>query len=450
MHLIYLALLACLFCVPSLLHASDEPVQAVTIDTLLQRAINRNLIAGGVVVVGNKNGILHASARGALNSNAAAPPLNEHTIFDIASLTKVVATTPAVMTLLDSGKVALSDPISRWFPEFKDAGRDDITLLHLLTHTSGLNDFNVSGDDPMKTTIQRAAGEKFRNRPGERFNYADINFILLGEMVRRVSGLPLNEYCRSNIYEPLNARETMFLPPAHLASTIAPTTDPTSGIVQDHNSRRLGGVAGHAGLFSSAYDLANYARMILGGGVLDGKRILSEQVVTRMCSPYKSGNGVVRGLGWDINSPYSAPRGMLFSDKSFGHTGYSGSSIWIDPAQDLFVILLTNRLNYRETSVFNQLRRNVSTLASASFSLGNYPALPPVLETERMLEELIQEFKPAAIQLLPQKVVKQKVAKQKLVRSSSSKSLKLAFHKRSGKKTIKTASAHRNGSRRRG
>ena len=377
-----IAVLAYLLCFPSLPGAADEatePGRAAVIDALLESAISRNLISGGVVVIGNSSGILHSSSRGSLNTVASSPSLDEHTIFDVASLTKVVATTPAVMLLLDSGQITLSDPITRWFPEFKGSGKDDLTLLHLLTHTSGLVDFTVSGQDAMKTTIRRAAAQKIRHRPGSRFRYADINFMLLGELVRRISGLPLDQYCSDRIYTPLEARATMFVPPAHVAGTIAPTTGLIPGIVQDRNAQRLGGVAGHAGLFSSAYDLASYARMILGGGMLDSRRILSREAVNRMLSPYVSGNGVIRCLGWDMNSPYSAPRGELFSEESFGHTGYSGSSIWIDPAQDLFVIMLTNRLDYRNITMFNQLRRDVSTYAAASFNVtGNHPALPPV------------------------------------------------------------------------
>jgi CubicO group peptidase (beta-lactamase class C family) len=219
----------------------------------------------------------------------------------------------------------------------------------------------------MKEAIRKAAAEKNRPRPGSSFKYADINFILLGELVHRVSGRRLDTYCHDEIYAPLGANETGFLPPSSLAGTIAPTLGYPSGIVQDRNARRLGGVAGHAGLFSSAGDLALFARMILGGGAIDGRQILSERVVNQMTAPYFSNRGaVVRCLGWDMASPFSAPKSS-FSEVSFGHTGYSGSSIWIDPKQDLFVVLLTNRINYRNTNVFNQFRRDVSTVASAVF-----------------------------------------------------------------------------------
>lgn len=365
-------IIACLFFCASPLFASVEPLDFVlsdSIDALLERAISNNLIAGGVVVVGNRHGILHTTARGRLNDSPAAPLLTEQTIFDIASLTKVIATAPAVMKLLDEGRITLLDPLTRWFPEFVGTGREGITILNLLTHTSGLDDVELCAADAMKSAIRKTAEQKCRHQPGSRFHYADINFILLGELVQRVSGTTLDRFCRDQLYGPLGTHETMFLPPAELAATIAPTGRTSCGIVQDPNARRLDGVAGHAGLFSSAADLARFARLILGGGAIDGTRILSEQAVSRMTTPYYCSEGtVIRGLGWDMDSPFSSPKGSLFSKGSFGHTGYSGSSIWIDPSQDLFVILLTTRLNYRDNGIFNQLRRDISTAASANFS----------------------------------------------------------------------------------
>jgi len=382
MRLFRILLIICLTTLPSLLLASeDKPItnRTAIIDLLLERAISSHLIAGGVVVIGNRNGILFTTAKGRLNDNPGAPPLNETTVFDLASLTKVIATAPAVMKLLDEKRISLLDPLSRWFPEFKGSGGEDITILNLLTHTSGLSDIELHPGQAMKEAILKAAAQNNRPRPGSRFNYADINFILLGELVQRVSGKNLDTYSRDELYAPLGARRTGFLPPGNLAETIAPTLGYSGGIVQDKNARRLGGVAGHAGLFSSADDLALYARMILGNGAIDGRQILSERVVSQMTAPYFSNSGaVVRCLGWDMDSPYSAPKGSFFSETSFGHTGYSGSSIWIDPQQDLFVILLTNRINYRNRKVFSQFRRDVSSVASAVFRSpdGDQEALP--------------------------------------------------------------------------
>jgi CubicO group peptidase (beta-lactamase class C family) len=359
-----------------LLSASDDLLDAgrtTTIDFLLERAIAQGLIAGGVVVIGNHAGVLHSTARGRVTAAPEGALLDEHTLFDLASLTKVLATTPAVMKLLEEGRISLMDPLTRWFPEFEGSGREDITILNLLTHTSGLHDMRIPAADPIPGAIRQAAAQQTWQQPGRQFLYADINFILLGELVRRVSGSRLDIFCSQRIFGPLGLHETMFLPPPDLSASIAPTVGEDqrlgSGIVQDTNARILGGVAGHAGLFGSAADIACFARLVLCNGVLDGQRIFSEQIIAQMTAPYFYSNGrVTRGLGWDIHSPYSAPRGHFFSDTSFGHTGYSGSSLWLDPRRDLFVILLTIRLDYQDKRMFNRLRSDISTLAVATFS----------------------------------------------------------------------------------
>lgn len=373
----------------------------ITIDFLIERAISKNLIGGGVVVIGNHDGILSSTSRGRLTASADSPLLDEQTIFDLASLTKVIATTPAIMKLLDEGLISLKTPLVRWFPEFKGSDLGNATILHLLTHTSGLTDFDMSKNQAMKTAVSRAAAAISRQRPGSSFNYADINFILLGELVERVSGRSLDTYCREEIFAPLVNSETMFLPTMNLANRIAPTVGADSGTVQDRNARRLGSVAGHAGLFSSAQDLSRFARLLLSGGVIDGRRILSEQAVKQMTAPFSCNNSeVVRGLGWDIKSPYSAPKGKLFSEVSFGHTGYSGSSIWIDPGQDLFVILLTNRLDYKDVRGFNQLRSDISTIAVEEFQkTGGSPRIATIPDITKI--PLTQQRSRVAMRKIP-------------------------------------------------
>jgi len=369
-------LIACLFLQAAPLFAADELLDSsrtATIEFLMENAISRGLVAGSVVVIGNHEGIIYSAARGRLAAAADSPPLTERTMFDIASLTKVFATTPAIMKLLDEGRITLTDPLTRWFPEFAGTGREDVTILNLLTHTSGLHDVQLSPDEPLKSAIRKAGSQKGWRQPGDHFHYADINFILLGELVRRASGFTLDRFCHEQFYAPLGMNDTRFLPPRELAPQIAPTLGPgnalVSGIVQDENARLLGGVAGHAGLFSSAADLARFCLMVLNGGVFDGRYIFPERVMAQMTAPYFYSSGhVVRGLGWDILSPYSAPKGSFFSEMSFGHTGYSGSSVWIDPQRDLFVILLTTRLDYHDKRQFNRLRSDISTLAVAVFS----------------------------------------------------------------------------------
>jgi CubicO group peptidase (beta-lactamase class C family) len=207
----------------------------------------------------------------------------------------------------------------------------------------------------------------------------------LGELVKRAAQTPLNRFCAENIYAQLGMAETGFLPQTdnfQIAPTAGYNKSLTAGVVQDSNARHFGGVAGHAGLFSTANDLNRYATMILNNGKYNGVQVFNERVIAQMTSPYFYNKGkIIRGLGWDINSPFSSPRGNYFSDMSFGHTGYSGSSIWIDPEQDLYVILLTVRLDYTNVRQFNQLRSDISTMAVSIFS------------TPRIVDEIINGMK---------------------------------------------------------
>jgi CubicO group peptidase (beta-lactamase class C family) len=370
-----IVLTATLLSLTPTLRAADDLMdigRAVTIDVMLENAIRRGLISGGVVVVGNRAGQLYSTSQGRLYPDKESPLLSDRTLFDTASLTKVLATTPAIMKLLEQGSINLLDPLTRWFPEFEDTDRDEITILNLLTHTSGLDDVAISPDTPLHSLIERAVLQHNGTIAGNRFRYADINFILLGELLKRVTRISLDRFCTEQIYAPLGMAETSFLPQAGF-NAIAPTASSNrtlrAGVVQDQNARYLGGVAGHAGLFSTASDLNRFATMILNRGKYNGVQIFPERVIAQMTSPYFYHNGrIIRGLGWDINSPFSSPRGNRFSDMSFGHTGYSGSSIWIDPDQDLYVILLTVRLDYAHIRQFNQLRSDISSLAVSIFS----------------------------------------------------------------------------------
>jgi CubicO group peptidase (beta-lactamase class C family) len=283
-----------------------------------------------------------------------------------------VATTPSILKLAEGGKLSLVDPVKKWFPEFEGKGKDDLLVMHLLTHTSALNDFSLSQEKPLQSAIDGAAAQHLNGEIGSRFHYADINFILLGEMVRRSSGEALNDYAAKILYKPIGMNDTGFLPSAEkrlrMAITVGDQAQQFSGDPQDYLARQLGGVAGHAGVFSTAADLASFCRMMLSLGRSSGREIMEERTVSQMTAPYFSRGGkVARGLGWDISSPFSAPRGGFFSRSSFGHTGYSGTSIWIDPDADLFVILLTTRLEYRKQADFSQLRSELSTLAMEAF-----------------------------------------------------------------------------------
>jgi len=369
----FLRSLVCLF----LLAAAAPCLGADTarIDALLADAIGHNLIAGGVVLVGSHDRVLFEWAYGRVSGAPVARVMTLDTIFDLASLTKVIATTPAVLKLAEERRLSLLDPVVKWFPEFAGRGKDAILVLNLLTHTSGLDDIPLSSAAPLASAVEGAAAQKLKGEVGSRFKYADLNFILLAELTRRATGAGLDLYTQASFYRPLGMVDTSFNP-SDKGRCSATLFDERLlvGEAQDYPARQLGGVAGHAGLFSTAGDLARFCRMMLSGGTLDGKRVLAQRSVDQMTAPYFSrGGDVVRGLGWDIASPYSSPRGLGFSETSFGHTGYSGSSIWIDPVSDTFVILLTARLDYKNVHEFNRFRGDLSTLASLLF------AIPPEL-----------------------------------------------------------------------
>ena len=341
------------------------------IDALFSDAIGRNLIAGGVVLVGSRDKVLFERAYGRVSGVPESRAMTLDTVFDLASLTKVIATTPAVLKLAEERRLSLLDPVVKWFPEFAGRGKDAILVLNLLTHTSGLDDVPLSSAGPLASAVEGAAAQKLKGEVGSRFKYADLNFILLAELTRRVTGAGLDLYCRASFYRPLGMTDTSFNPSEKGRCSATLSDDRIlTGEVQDNLARQLGGVAGHAGLFSTAGDLARFCRMMLSGGMLDGKRVLAQRSVDQMTAPYFSRGGeVVRGLGWDIDSPYSSPRGLGFSRTSFGHTGYSGSSIWIDPVADTFVILLTARTDYKNVHDFSRFRGEISTIASLLFSV---------------------------------------------------------------------------------
>jgi uncharacterized protein YbbC (DUF1343 family) len=311
------------------------------------------------------------------------------TIFDLASLTKVVATTTSVMKLVEDGRIRLSQRVSDYIPGFERYNKTNVTIRHLMTHTSGLrpdlDSANVwTGAD---TAIQLAIDEVPTAPPGERFVYSDINYFLLGDIVRRVSGMPLDEFARRNIFEPLGMKDTMFLPPESLRPRIAPTEPCTDfgwpcdgpdvkpvmkmlrGIVHDWTARRMGGVAGHAGLFSTAADLSTFCRMLLNGGSYNGVRVLAPLTVARMTTPASApGDPNVRGLGWDIDSSFSSNRGELLPIGSFGHTGFTGTSIWIDPVTRAFVVFLSNRLHPDGKGDVTPLRARVASVVASAIT----------------------------------------------------------------------------------
>jgi uncharacterized protein YbbC (DUF1343 family)/CubicO group peptidase (beta-lactamase class C family) len=378
------------------------------IDVEVNREIAQHHLPGAVVLVARNGGVVWRNAYGSRALEPAREAMTTDTIFDLASLTKIVATATSIMILVERGKVRLSDPLSNYIPEIKGEGRERITLELLLTHRAGYApDFDLkdrwSGYDQ---AIKRLIQEPLRSPPGARFVYSDINYIALGEVVHRVSGLTLDEFARKNIFLPLGMRDTGFRPPANLRSRIAPTEqrrgqlsylgdqpqDSESdadkwlrGEVHDPTSYRMGGVAGHAGLFSTADDLAIYCQMILNGGEYKGVRILAPLTVAEMTRPrLVTENGWTRGLGWDINSSFSTNRGDLFPLGSFGHTGFTGTSFWIDPASKMFVVFLSNRVHPDGKGDVAALRGRVASIAAG--------AVTDVVVAGRARQELSQYY----------------------------------------------------------
>lgn len=344
---------------------------AAHLDAAIERAVAEGAAPGAVVLVESRGRVLHRKAYGKRSLFPEPEEIAPDTIFDCASLTKVVVTAPAVMMLVEEGKLRLDDRLTRHLPGFQ--GSPQITIRHLLTHYSGLRpDLDLEPEwSGYETGIARAYAEKPVSPPGERFIYSDINYILLAELVRKISGMRIDAFAQERIFDPLRMTDTGFLPPASLRRRIAPTErleDGTilRGVVHDPTTRFMGGVSGHAGMFSTADDLARFARMMLRGGSLDGARILSPLSVLQMTTPQSPGGRRDRGIGWDIDSPYASPRGDLFVEGSYGHTGFTGTSMWLDPFSDSFVVLMTNRVHpTRKTSVIGLRSRAASITAAA-------------------------------------------------------------------------------------
>lgn len=326
--------------------AALQPLGAI-----VRSEIRARHIPGAVVLVGNPGRIVYLRAFGERAYRPAALPMTTDTIFDLASLTKVVATTTAVMQLAEQGRIDLDAPVARYWPAFGANGKRSITVRELLTHYSGLAP-DLSEAKPWhgyRAAMKLIVGARPLFAPGTRYLYSDINFEALGELVRRVSGQPLDVYCERHVFAPLGMRDTGFRPPRAERWRIAPTEYIGGrlrwGKVHDPSAFRMGGVAGHAGLFSSARDLGIFARMMLGMGRGNGVRILTASSVREMTVPESPPGGArLRGFGWDIGAPLAANREKLAPVGSYGHTGYTGTLLWIDPVSDTYVIILTNRV----------------------------------------------------------------------------------------------------------
>lgn len=356
-----------------------SPRRLAGISAVVNDAIREKKTPGAVVVIGHRGKVVYRKAFGHRALVPKQLPMTVNAIFDVASLTKVVATTTVVMQLFERGKIRLEDRVTDYWPEFGTNGKGEITIRELMTHYSGLPpDLDLklewSGYDK---AIQMIVNETPIVPPGTRFIYSDINFETLGELVRRISGEPLDVYCAEHIFRPLGMKDTSFQPLLHRPgeqNRIAPTQHQfgTSGEilwgeVHDPTAYRMGGVAGHAGLFSTADDLAIFAQMLLDGGTYRGARILSPLTIEKMTMPQSPpGKTAVRGLGWDLDSPYASNRGALLPVGSYGHTGFTGPSMWIDPVTQTYVIILSNRVHPSGEGDVVSMRSKIATLVAAA------------------------------------------------------------------------------------
>ena len=389
------------FCVPAFSAAPLlGPATLHKMDAEIEAGIDEGRCPGAVLWV-QHGGSSYCKAYGNRALKPDVETMTKDTIFDLASLTKVVGGTPAIMLLIERGQVKLDEPIQTYIPEFKGDGREAVTVRHLLTHTSGLlPDIETKTDwHGRKTAIAKACAEPLRSKPGTRFVYSDVNLFMVGEIVERVGGMKLEDFVRKEIYEPLKMVDTDYLPPTNKLARIAPTewaTENTNlmlrGVVHDPTARHMGGVAGHAGLFSTAVDLARYARMMLNEGELDGVRIFKPETVKLMTTVQTPAgvSGQRRGLGWDIDSGYSSPRGSLFPRGSYGHTGFTGTCLWIDPYSKTFFIFLSNRVHPNGSGNVVPLYRALGTLAAEAvtdFDFGFVPGELPAQRAERAARE---------------------------------------------------------------
>ncbi|MFT9015744.1 MAG: serine hydrolase domain-containing protein [Acetobacter sp.] len=347
------------------------------VERIFHNAIATGNTPGAVAAIGHEGLV---PWKGVFGQRAVTPtpePMTWDTLFDMASLTKVLITAPAIMQLYERGMIGLDVPAAHYLPGFGANGKQDITIRLLLTHYSGL-----APDLPLDTPWQGRAqavslvmDARPINPPGARFVYSDINFITLGLIVEKLTGEPLAHYASRHILAPLGLRQSRFTPPANLTGRIAPTQYDENGqllrgVVHDPTARRMGGVAGHAGLFSCADDMIRYAQALLDKRVgLPSPFPLRTETLVLMSTPQQpAGRSDLRGLGWDIATHYSTPRGAYFPPTSFGHTGFTGTSLWLVPETRSFVLILTNRVHpYGKASVV-RLRQDVATAAALALT----------------------------------------------------------------------------------
>ena len=364
--------------------AAAEPVVVrdfTSIDSIVETGVRRQVYPGAVVVIGRRDSILHARGYGHLTWDPSSPvPSVDSTVWDIASMTKVVGTASTAARLVERGALRLEAPVHRYLPQFTGGGREKVTVRMLLDHTSGLRSYaqlfrlTRTRDEAIAMVLR----EPVRRTPGDSAVYSDLNAILLGLVLEKAGGKPLEELVEQEVMVPLGLRQTLFQPPRRMHDRIAPTGvyrgTPMRGLVNDPNAAHLGGVAGHAGLFATGADIARFAQAWLAGGRTPGGQWLAPETVERFLS-FSPGSGT-RLLGWDTRDTTLAQKGELsvfgelVSRRAYGHTGWTGTKLWIDPVNDLFLVFLTNRsFDPRSSESIVQLREVRASLSDATVRL---------------------------------------------------------------------------------
>ncbi|HZN96669.1 MAG TPA: serine hydrolase domain-containing protein [Gemmatimonadales bacterium] len=329
-----------------------DPAQTFAeIDQLAEAGTRRGIYPGAVVVIGRRDSILYARGYGHFTWNPRSPvPTPDSTYWDIASITKVVGTASAVMRLVDAGRIDLDAPVRRYLPRFSGGPKDQVTIRMLLDHTSGLRSYAAFFKQTRSRdgAVELLYSERLIRRPGDEPLYSDLNAILLGVVVESVAGMPLDRFVHREVFEPLELHQTTYRPPPSIHRRTVPTAlwrgHPVQGQVNDPNAALFGGAAGHAGIFSTGMDLARYAQVWLRAGAGPNGQWVSQKTIKRFLTP--SSNSGPRLLGWDtpeLNKDEPSLYGTLISDAAYGHTGFTGTEIWIDPTRDLFLVFLTNR-----------------------------------------------------------------------------------------------------------
>jgi len=346
----------------------EEPRQLFTeIDQVGEEEIATGNFPGAVVLVGQQDEILYWKAFGYKAIDPCEDPVGNGTIFDLASMTKPIATATSIMILRDRKKIELDDYVSKYLPAFACKGKEEARIEHLLTHTSGLPAYTNAaelkeqfGNPCPDKVIEKICSFEAASKPGEEFRYSCLGYIILGKIIETISGQNIGEFSKENIFAPLGMKHTSYNPPDswNIAATEVIDGRPLQGTVHDPLARLMAGLSGNAGLFSNVYDLSIYCRMLLNGGKLHGKRILSTETVTLLTTARTHG----RACGFDINSKYAWVKGSYAPKEAFCHTGYTGTSIVCDPASKTFIIILTNRAHPNDDGTTKPVRIKISDI----------------------------------------------------------------------------------------